>query len=61
LAAAYLVVKEAGGQLYSDDGKELDAELGVETRVSFLAAANQDTLKGLSGDLFQKNKVTDQI
>jgi myo-inositol-1(or 4)-monophosphatase len=52
LAAAYLIVKEAGGQLYSDNGKELDAELGVETRISFLAAANEKMLKGLSTDLF---------
>jgi myo-inositol-1(or 4)-monophosphatase len=61
LAAAYLIVKEAGGLLYSDDGKELDAELGVETRISFLAAANEKMLKELPEELFQKSKVTDQI
>jgi myo-inositol-1(or 4)-monophosphatase len=53
LAAAYLIVKEAGGLLYSADGKELDAELGVETRVSFLAAANKKTLKELSEEILE--------
>jgi myo-inositol-1(or 4)-monophosphatase len=47
IAGAYLIVKEAGGQVYSDNGKELDAELGVDTRISLVAAASDKTLKGL--------------
>jgi myo-inositol-1(or 4)-monophosphatase len=47
IAGSYLIVKEAGGQVYSDNGKELDAELGVDTRISLVAAASDKTLKGL--------------
>jgi myo-inositol-1(or 4)-monophosphatase len=48
IAGAYLIVKEAGGKVYSGNGgKELDAELGVDTRVSLVAAARDNTLKGL--------------
>lgn len=55
LAAAYLIVKEAGGQLYSDGGKELDAELGVETRISFLATAHDEIYSELLADLYKNN------
>jgi myo-inositol-1(or 4)-monophosphatase len=37
MAAAFLIVKESGGKLYSNNGKELDADLGVNTTMSFLA------------------------
>lgn len=47
IAGAYLIVKEAGGQVYSGDGKKLDAELGVDTRISLVAAASDKPLKGL--------------
>ena len=54
IAGAYLIVKEAGGLVYSDNGKELDAELGVDTRVSLAAIANKRTLSELSSaDLFR--------
>ncbi len=36
IAAAYLIVKEASGRMYSG-GKELDADLGIKTRLSFAA------------------------
>lgn len=42
LAAAYLVVKEAGGKLYSIDGSVLDSELGNQARMSFLAVRNDE-------------------
>ena len=47
IAGAHLIVKEAGGKVYSGNGKELDAELGVDTRISLVAAASDRTLKGL--------------
>ncbi|MGI0019164.1 MAG: inositol monophosphatase family protein [Nitrososphaera sp.] len=56
IAGAYLIVKEAGGQVYSDNGKELDAELGVDTRVSLAAIANKKTLSELSTDLFSAGR-----
>lgn len=47
IAAACLIVREAGGQIYSGDGKELDAELAVDTRLSFVATANENTFDEL--------------
>lgn len=44
IAAAYLIVREAGGKMYSD-GKELDADLGVKTRLEFVAVANKSIRK----------------
>ena len=44
IAAGYLIVKEAGGLLLDADLKDLDADLSYETKVSFIAAANQKIL-----------------
>lgn len=44
MAAAYLIVKEAGGILISEDGKELETELDGNSRLSFIAAANRRVL-----------------
>ncbi|HZC20321.1 MAG TPA: inositol monophosphatase family protein [Nitrososphaeraceae archaeon] len=51
IAAAYLIVKESGGRLYSITGSELDAELGISTRLSFLAVLDENMFKSLSKDL----------
>ena len=44
IAAGYLIVKEAGGLLLDADLKPLDSDLSYETRISFIAAANQKIL-----------------
>ena len=44
IAAGYLIVKEAGGLLLDENMNPLDADLNYETRVSFVAAANQKIL-----------------
>jgi len=44
IAAGYLIVKEAGGLLLDANLNPLDADLSYETRVSFIAAANQKIL-----------------
>jgi myo-inositol-1(or 4)-monophosphatase len=44
MAAAYLIAKEAGGILISEDGRELEAELDGNSRLSFIAAANRSVL-----------------
>lgn len=44
IAAGYLIVKEAGGLLLDPDLNPLDADLGYDTRVSFIAASNQSML-----------------
>ena len=41
MAAGYLIAKEAGGKLYSVDGKELDSDLDVKTRLSFYAVTDE--------------------
>ena len=40
IAAAYLILREAGGIMVTLEGKELDAPLTSTQRVSFIAAAN---------------------
>ncbi|HSG83176.1 MAG: inositol monophosphatase family protein [Nitrosopumilus sp.] len=44
IAAGYVIVKEAGGMLLDADLNPLDADLSYETRISFIAAANQEIL-----------------
>ncbi len=48
MAAAYLIVKEAGGILISEDGKELEMELDDNSRLSFIAAANRRVLDDIA-------------
>ena len=52
IAAGYVIVKEAGGLLLDSDLRPLDADLSYETRVSFVAAANQNILD----DIFSQIK-----
>ena len=44
IAAGCIIVKEAGGLLLDANLNPLDADLSYETRVSFIAAANQKVL-----------------
>ena len=48
LAAAYLIVKEAGGKLYSTDGLKLDSELDNQARISFLAVSSDEIFSRLA-------------
>lgn len=50
MAAAYLIVKEAGGILISEDGRELDSSLDASARLSFIAAANSKVLSDIIRD-----------
>jgi myo-inositol-1(or 4)-monophosphatase len=51
LAAAYLIVKEAGGKFYSMDGSKLDSDLGNNTKISFVAATNDDIFARIAEDM----------
>ncbi len=51
IAAGYIIVKEAGGILLDADLKPLDAELSYQTRVSFIAAANQKILNEIMAQI----------
>ncbi|MGQ0376936.1 MAG: inositol monophosphatase family protein [Nitrososphaerota archaeon] len=44
MAAGYLLVNEAGGFVLDSDLKPLDSDLGFETKLSFIAAANKKIL-----------------
>jgi myo-inositol-1(or 4)-monophosphatase len=48
MAAAYLIVREAGGNIYSINGAILDSELEVNSRMSFIAVANDDIYNRIS-------------
>jgi myo-inositol-1(or 4)-monophosphatase len=49
MAAAFLIIKESGGKVYSTSGLELDSELGVNDRMSFLAVSDERMFKRLYG------------
>jgi myo-inositol-1(or 4)-monophosphatase len=51
MAAAYLIVKEAGAKIYSDNGSELESELGVDRTMSFIAVIDDQMYKMLADDL----------
>lgn len=44
VAAGYLLVSEAGGFIVDRNSQPLDAELGYDKRISFIAAANREIL-----------------
>ncbi len=47
IAAGYLIAKEAGAKVYSDSGSDLESDLDVKTRLSYVVAANDDMRKRL--------------
>jgi len=40
-AAGFLILKEAGGKFFSFEGEEIDLELGIDKRFSFIASNAQ--------------------
>ncbi len=40
IAAGYLIAKEAGAKAYSDSGSDLESDLDVKTRLSYMVVAN---------------------
>ncbi len=48
VAAGYLLVRESGGLLLDENMKPLDADLGYDTRVSFVAAADEETAEAVA-------------
>ncbi len=51
LAAAYLVVKEAGGMLYDISGLELDSTLTSSERISFIAVCDDKLFSRLASNI----------
>lgn len=48
IAAGYLIAKEAGARVYSDNGSALESDLDVKTRLSYVVVANEEMRKRLS-------------
>ena len=48
IAAGCLIAREAGARVYSADGSELDSDLDVKTRLSYVAVANGGMRERLS-------------
>jgi myo-inositol-1(or 4)-monophosphatase len=44
VAAGYLIALEAGGYIVDENGMPLDSKLSYDKRISFVAAANKETL-----------------
>lgn len=51
MAAGYLIAKEADGIILDESLKPLDSDLSYETRLSFIAAANQEILLEIKNQL----------
>jgi myo-inositol-1(or 4)-monophosphatase len=51
VAAGYLIAKEAGAKIYSEDGSSLESNLDVKTRLSYAAVAN-DRMREQIASLF---------
>jgi myo-inositol-1(or 4)-monophosphatase len=51
IAAGYLIAKEAGAKVYSDSGSDLESDLDVKTRLSYIVVAN-DTMREKLAALF---------
>lgn len=47
IAAAWLIVNEAGAKITTPDGESLKNRLGAKQKVSFIAAANQELYKNI--------------
>ena len=45
LAAGYLITKEAGGLLFNTQGGDLDSDLSLDKRISFIAAKDKEFLQ----------------
>ena len=54
LAAGYILVKEAGGLILDENFEALDSDLSYETRLSFVAAANEKILNEVLGEVKRK-------
>jgi myo-inositol-1(or 4)-monophosphatase len=54
IAAAYLIVKEAGGIIYSPSEQVLDAELAADSRMSYIAFSNANLYDIVFGALRTK-------
>jgi myo-inositol-1(or 4)-monophosphatase len=51
IAAGYLLIVEAGGMVLDENLKPLESDLSYKTRLSFIAAANQQILEDIMSEM----------
>ena len=51
MAAGYLLIKEAGGLIVDADLQPLDSDFATMTRLSFIGAANQESLDQIISEI----------
>jgi myo-inositol-1(or 4)-monophosphatase len=49
MAACYLIAKEAGGFVFDMNGNDLNCDLSVDSRMSFIAVPNSEMYGWISG------------
>jgi myo-inositol-1(or 4)-monophosphatase len=57
VAAGYLIALEAGGYVVDENGMPLDSKLSYDKRISFVAAANKETLDDVMKKLGLSSKI----
>lgn len=57
VAAGYLISLEAGGYVVDENGMPLDSKLSYDKRISFIAAANKETLDDVMKKLGLSSKI----
>ena len=57
VAAGYLIALEAGGYVVDENGMPLDSKLSYDKRISFIAAANKETLVNVMKKLGLSSKI----
>ena len=48
MAACYLIAKESGGFIFDTSGNDLDCDLSVDSRMSFIAVSNSEMFNWIS-------------
>ena len=51
MAAGYILIKEAGGLILDENLKPLESDLSYQTRISFIAAANEQILQEIMSQI----------
>ena len=51
MAAGYMLITETGGLIVDADAQPLDSDFGTMTRLSFVGAANQETLDQIMSEI----------
>ena len=57
VAAGYLIALEAGGYVVDENGMPLDSKISYDKRISFIAAANKETLDDVMKKLGLSSKI----